>query len=205
MRKLLALALMIVTAPALAQPAAPPSAAAAAAVPEEQAHADLRAMKDRLVAALNTKNADALLAELDPQVRLTTMDGVLSKGPAGAKAYYDRMMSGASKVVEDMAIKAEPDERSTLSQDGKVAVTTGTALAHFRIVGGKEMDVPLRWTATSVNRDGKWKVLTAQFGADMFDNPVLAAAKGFATWLAAGTGLIGLLVGWLLGRRTRRA
>jgi ketosteroid isomerase-like protein len=202
MRILLALAMLGLTMPAMAQPATTPAPVAASA---DQAHADLRAMKDRLVAALNAKNADALLAELDPEVRLTTMDGVLSKGPDGAKAYYDRMMSGASKVVDDMNIKAEPDDLSILSDDGKVAVTTGTALAHFRIVGGKEMDVPLRWTATSINRDGTWKVASAQFGADMFDNPVLTAAKGLATWLAAGAGVIGLLLGWLLGRRKRPA
>jgi hypothetical protein len=199
MKKLLAAALLGVATPALSQTAPAPAASV------EAIHQDLRAMKDRLVAALNAKNPDAALAELDPQVRLTTMDAVLSKGLDGTRAYYDRMMTGASKLLDDMSIKVDPDELSLLYADNKVAVTTGTAQAHFRIVGGKEMDVPVRWTSTSVNRDGKWKVATAQFSADMFDNPVLSAAKFFATWLAAGTAIIGLVIGWLIGRRKRSA
>jgi hypothetical protein len=199
MKKLLAVAVLGLSTPALSQTTPAP------AVSVEAIHQDLRAMKDRLAAAINAKNPDAMIAELDPQVRLTTVDAVLSKGPDGARAYYDRMMTGASKILDDMSIKVDPDELSLLYADGKMAVTTGTALAHFRIVGGKEMDVPLRWTATSVNRDGKWKVATAQFGANMFDNPVLSATKYLATWLAAGTAIVGLLIGWVLGRRKRSA
>lgn len=202
MRILIAAAALAMAFPASAQPApvasSPPAVDAAG-----QAHADLRAMKDRLVAALNAKKPDAIRAELDPQVRLTTMDSVLSRGPDGAQAYYDRMLSGADRVLEDMKFTAEPDDLSLLYASDSVAITTGTAVANFRLVGGKELTVPLRWTATSVKRDGQWKVAAAQFGADMFDNPLLGAAKGLATWAAVGAGLIGLLLGWLLGRRRK--
>jgi len=199
MKRLIAIAALALAMPTQAQ------AQAQAAQTDAQAHDQLRAMKDRLVAALNAKNPDALMAELDPQVRLTTMDSVLSKGPEGVKGYYAKMMTGSSKLVEDMSLSAEPDDLSVLYSDGKTAITTGTAKVHFKLATGNEMDVPLRWTATSVYRDGAWKVASAQFGADMFDNPIVAAAKSMTTWFAAGAGLIGLLLGWFMGRRRTAA
>lgn len=206
MKKLFAVAMLALAQPAFAQaPVIPTTTAVTTAGAEAKAHEELRAMKDRLLKALNDKNVDALLAEVDPRIRLTTMDNVLSKGPDGVKAYYDKMMSGASRVVDDMKLTAEADELSILSADGKSAVTTGTAHAHFRLAGNREMDVPLRWTAHSTQSDGKWKVVAAQFSADMFDNPIVGAAKSFTYLLAGGTGLIGLLLGWLLGRRKKTA
>lgn len=205
MKRILATVALVMAQPLLAQAPAAPVAAPAAAAAQDQAHQELRATKDRLVAALNAKNVDALLAELDGDVRLTTMDSVLSKGPDGVKGYYQKMMVGSARLVEDMSIKADPDELSILYADNRLALTTGTALVHFRLATGKEMDVPLRWTATSVNRDGKWKIASAQFGADMFDNPVLNASQGLTKYLAGGAGLLGLLAGWLLGRRKRTA
>lgn len=204
MKQLFVLAVLAFAQPSFAQPATGAGTGAGTDA-QAKAHDDLRAMKDRLVAALNSKNVDALLADVDPQIRLTTMDNVLSKGTDGVKGYYAKMMSGASRVVDDMTITAEPDELSQLSADGKTALTTGTATAHFKLAGGKEMNVPLRWTAQSVERDGKWKVASAQFSASMFDNPVLSAATSFAYWLAGGAGLLGLLIGWLVGRRKKAA
>lgn len=204
---LLAMAQPIMTQPALAEinGAGPVVASPEAAAANAKVHEDLRAMKDRLVAALNAKNIDALLADLHSQARVTTMDSQLSKGHEGVRAYYAKMMTGSSKLVEEMALKSQPDDLSILYADGKVAVTTGTAEAHFRLAGGKEMDVPLRWTATSVNTDGQWKVASAQFAANMFDNPVQNAAQGMLTYVGAGAGLLGLILGWLLGRRKRTA
>ncbi len=212
MKRLLAFAALALATPVMAQTAAPAvtPAAAPAVTPatspnavQTKAHEDLRAMKDRLVTALNARNVDALLADVDPQIRLTTMDNELSKGPDGLKAYYAKMMSGANRVVDEMKVTAEADDLSLLSDDGKTALTTGTATAHFKLTGGKEMNVPLRWTAQSMNRGGQWKINSAHFSANMFDNPVLSMATSFAYWLAGGAGIIGLIIGWLIGRRKK--
>lgn len=201
----LALAPLGAQAPVASEAAAPVTLAPAPPPGIDQTHADLRALKDRLVVAVNKQDAAAMLAELDGDVRLTTMDSVLSKGTGGTKAYYDRMMTGANRVVDQMKVTAEPDDLSQILPGGNVALTTGTANAHFRIAGGKEMDVPLRWTATLVNRDGQWKVLAAQFSANMFDNPMMNGIRSLSYWLAGGAALVGLVLGWLLGRRKTAA
>ena len=204
MKKQMAIAILgaVFAVPAGAQTAAPAPAPAAAV---EQTHKDLRALKDRLVAAINQKSEAALLAELDPLARLTTMDNRLSVGPDGASKYYKEMMVGSQRVVKDMSLTATPDDLSVLYADGKVAVATGTADAHMELAAGRTLDVPLRWTATLNNDNGRWKVASAHFSANMFDNPIMAGLKSVSYWIAAIAGLFGLLVGWLIGRRRKTA
>ena len=171
----------------------------------DRIHGDLRALKDRLVAAINQRNEAALLAELGRNVRVTTMDNRLSVGPDGASAYYREMMVGSNRIVEDMSLSATPDDLSILYADGRIAVATGTSDAHMELAGGQSLDVPLRWTATLDNQDGQWKVAAAHFSANMFDNPIMGGVQNLAYWLAGGAGLIGLLLGWLIGRRRKAA
>lgn len=182
-------------------PGAPPPASRPTA---EQTHQDLRALKDRLVAAVNQKNEAALIAELDPNVRLTTMDNRLSVGPDGASKYYREMMVGSQRVVKDMSLNATPDDLSILYADGNVALATGSANAHMDLAAGRTLDVPLRWTATLTNQSGQWKVASAHFSANMFDNPIMAGIQSLTYWIAGIAGLIGLAIGWLIGRRRRK-
>jgi ketosteroid isomerase-like protein len=208
MKKLIAAAMLAssLAVAAQAQTTTPaPAAATADQSRVEQTHNDLRALKDRLVAAINQKNEAALLAELGRNVRVTTMDNRLSVGPDGASAYYREMMVGAKRIVKDMSLNATPDDLSILYADGRIAVATGTSDAHMELAGGKTLDVPLRWTATLDNQDGQWKVAAAHFSANMFDNPIMAGVQSLAYWLAAAAGLVGLLLGWLIGRRRKTA
>jgi ketosteroid isomerase-like protein len=205
MKKLICAAVLSLLAVMPAAAESPPAPVAVATDANAAIHNDLRALKTRLAEAVNKKDAAALMAELSSDVRFTAMDNRLSRGPAGVKAYYDEMMVGANRVVKDMRLTAEPDDLALLYGDNKVALTTGTAEAHFKLSGNREFDVPLRWTATLANDGGKWKVVSAHFGASMFDNPLMAGVQKFSYWLAGGTGLIGLLIGWLLGRRRKTA
>jgi hypothetical protein len=192
--------------------AMPPSIVAqvsAAAVPSpaalEQTHQQLRALKDRLVAAVNTRNEAALVAELDTNIWFTAMNNETFHGLGGAKAYFTRMMVGSGRVVDSMSLAATPDTLSILYADSRAAVSTGTVTAHFRLTGGSEFDVPLRWTTMLVNDGQQWRVASAHFSANMFDNPILGAFRKLSYAIAGGLALVGLLIGWLLGRRSRRA
>jgi ketosteroid isomerase-like protein len=167
-------------------------------------HDQLSAVKDRLVAAVNKRDEAALLAELDPSVSFTAMNNETFHGTAGAKAYFDRMMVRSSRIVEDMSLSAKPDDYSILYASDSAAVSTGMSNAHFKIRGGTEFDVPLRWTATLVKNGNGWKIASAHFSANMFDNPIMNEVKRLTWWIAGGAGLIGLLVGWLLGRMRRK-
>ncbi len=210
MRKfVLALALLL-AGPALAQAevAPPPDAPAAPAgmTPEEAAaHNALRALRDRLVAGVNAKKPDAILADLDDDILFTAMNNEVVHGKDEARAYYAKMLVGSQRIVKDMSLTVAVDDLSILMADGEVALAAGSSVADFDMMVGDSFQVPLRWTATLRNTDSGWKVAAIHFSANMFDNPLMSGFKSFAYALAGGLGLLGLLIGWLIGRRRKRA
>jgi ketosteroid isomerase-like protein len=162
-------------------------------------------LKDRLVEAVNKKDENAILAELNPQIWFTAMNNETFHGIDAGKAYYEKMLSGASRIVEDMSIKVEPDDLAVLYNNNATAISTGQSNTHFKLATGQEFDVPLRYSATLVNDGQKWTLANIQFTANMFQNPILSALQSFAYWLAGGAGLVGLALGWLIGRMRKRS
>lgn len=188
---------MFLAAPALAQQPTPQQA--------EAIHNELRALRDRAVAAIKSRQEDALFADLTDDIAFTAMDSVPVHGKAEAKAYYDKMMSGAASIVEDMNITIEPDILSNLHNGGALAVSTGNSTAYFKLRGGIEFTAPLRWTATLVNEGAGWKVASAHFSANMFDNPIDAGIKRYLYLMLGAAGLVGLIIGYFVARLRRRA
>jgi ketosteroid isomerase-like protein len=105
-------------------------------------------VKQRLVDAVNKKDADALFAEMSPDIYFTAMNNDHVHGLKDGRAYYDRMLKGASSFLNNMSIMSEVDDPAKLYADNQVAVATGVSNTHFDIRGGLAFDVPLRWTAT---------------------------------------------------------
>src|SRR5262249_62363384 len=92
---LLAFGFAVLPLAAQAQPAKPDSEAAI--------HDELRAVKQRLVDAINKKNGDALFAEMSPDIRFTAMNNDHVHGLKDGRAYYDRMMNGTNKFLNDIS------------------------------------------------------------------------------------------------------
>src|SRR5215468_8812445 len=162
------------------------AAAAQAQAPrpsDEALHNELRALKDRAVAAVNKRDPDALMKELDPNVAFTAMNNEVVHGIAEAKAYYQKMLVGAARIVQDMSLTAEPDRPADIYENGTVAVATGTSNAHFKLSAGPEFDVPLRWTATLRRANDKWAIAGMHFSANMFDNPMMSALERTIKWV----------------------
>jgi ketosteroid isomerase-like protein len=170
---------------------------------EDPAHTELRAMRDGLLAGMNKGDIDAQLPFLHPNVVVTWHNAEVSRGRDGVKAYLDRMLHGPSKVVEKFGTEVKVDELSIL-YGGDMAIAFGSADEHFTLTGGKVYTFTGRWSATMVKDNGRWLVANLQMSENIFDNPLLNAAKR-ALWWAGGSGVIvGLLGGWLLGRRGRK-
>src|SRR5262245_58078344 len=172
---------------------------------DETLHNELRTLKDRAVAAVNKRDPDALMKELDPNIAFTAMNNEVVHGIAEAKAYYQRMLVGAGRVLEDMSLSAEADRPADLYENGTVAVATGTSNAHFKLTAGPEFDMPLRWSATLRRANDKWAIAGMHFSANIFDNPLLSGMERSIKWVGVITGIVALVGGFLLGRWSRRA
>jgi ketosteroid isomerase-like protein len=167
---------------------------------EDPAHADLRALRAELVKAINGNHLDDLLALLDDDVVVTFMNAEVGRKPAGVRAYYDKMMNGPNKIVESITIDPTVDELTHLYGDTGVAF--GSSKDHFKLTDGRDFVAETRWTGTLVKKDGKWKVASFHASANAFDNPILwIALKKVGMWVGIGAAVLGLVIGFLIGRR----
>jgi ketosteroid isomerase-like protein len=180
-------------------PPPPPSPPAA-----ETLHNELRALRDQAVAAVNKRDADSLMQVLDPNITFTAMNNDVVHGLEQAKAYYQRMLVGSGRIVEEMSLTVVPDELTGLYENGTIGISAGSSVAHFKLATGSEFDVPLRWTATLHRSNDKWSILSLHYSANMFDNPILDALKSSIKWIALGVGIISILVGFFVGRWSRK-
>jgi len=167
---------------------------------EDPAHADLRALRAELVKAINGNHLDDMLALLDDDVVVTFMNAEVGRKPAGVRAYYDKMMNGPNKIVESITIDPTVDELTHLYGDTGVAF--GSSKDHFKLTDGRDFVAETRWTGTLVKKDGKWKVASFHASANAFDNPILwIALKKVGMWVGIGAAVLGLVIGFLIGRR----
>jgi ketosteroid isomerase-like protein len=171
---------------------------------EEALHNELRALKDRLTTALNNNDIEAALQETSPNVVFTAMNNDVAHGHDELRGYFERMMKGDSRIVDELKVSFEPDQLSTI-YGGTNAIAVGSSKAHFKLAQGLEFDVDGRWTADLVKEGGKWQLSAIHYSVNMFDNPLLNNAKNLAWMVGAGAAVIGLLVGYFAGRMRRRA
>ena len=196
------LALLALTAPCAAQtpqtaqspqtaPTAQPNTDPAAVA---KTHDELRALRDRMVAAVNKGDVDALVQNLDENVVVTFQNAEVCRGRDGVKQYYAKMMGGPERVVESYSTDVSVDELTILYGDA-TGIAFGGSNDHFKLTDGQDFTVAGRWTATCVKKDGKWEIAAFHASVNMFDNPLVNQIKSWAL----KTGALALLGGFVVG------
>jgi ketosteroid isomerase-like protein len=172
----------------------------------ERLHEELRAVKQRIVQAVNQKNTSALIAELTKDAAFTAINNDSVVGIDDIEAYYNRMMNGSGAFLKDFSLTADADSLSRLYANDTVAVVTGRADVMLDLRGGSQLrySVPTRWTATLDRSSGQWKLAAIHFSADVSDNPFLDALLTFWKWAVVAVGAGAFALGVLVARRRRR-
>jgi len=181
---------------------APAAARQAKDAPEDPAHAELRKLRDDMVDAINKDDRGKLIAHLHKNIVVTFMDGDTVRGHDGVQKYFDDKLKGNPPVVQSYSVHPEVDELSII-YGGDTAIAFGSSHDFFKLSRGLEFPVDNRWTATLVKEDGKWLLAAFHASTGLFDNPLLTMTKRFAYGAGGVAAIIGLLVGWLIGRRRR--
>jgi ketosteroid isomerase-like protein len=174
---------------------------------EDPAHAQLRALRDDLVDAMNKRDLNRLLSHLHPDVAVTWQNAEVSRKPEGVRSYISRMLEGPNSVVESFSTAPTVDEL-TILYGGDAGVAFGSSRDSFRLRSGQSFELTSRWTATVVNDGGSWKIAAFHSSASLFDNPLLAAAQRWAMTAAIVALIAGFGIGFLISRiaqRSRRA
>lgn len=173
----------------------PPPATAA-----DSAQAEIHALRERLLDAINKADFDRMAADLHPGVVITYQNAEVARGRDGVKAFQLRMTSGPDKVVGSFHADVKADD-ITILPGGTAAVSTGSSVETYKMTRGPDLTLNGRWTATLVKDNGQWLVASLHSSTDLFKSPLIAATKKAGVTASIGSILIGLIVGWLLGRK----
>jgi len=172
----------------------------ASAVTEDQASdvARIHALLHEIEEATNTRDIQRLLRHATDGVVMLSKNGETLVGKAAVDAYVNRMLGAAGPALTGMHTRVIQDGAPIIH--GTVAMAHGTSDDAYEFQGGMRLAIVTRWSATLVRQDGEWRIASLHFSFNLFDNPLLNAAR-FSVIVASGIGLVcGLLTGVLYMR-----
>lgn len=185
------------------------SIASAQTPPIEERKADHDALRELLVKssqALNTRNLDSMAGALYPGFTVITVDNQKLVGLDALKKYYSGLFDGPNAVLAKLETKPVADEL-TQFLDETTGVVYGASDDTYIFKDGDTRTMKSRWSAVVAKDGSAWKVVNVHFSVNLFDNPLLDAAKTYTWKIAIIAGVAGLLVGALpmafLRRRSR--
>ncbi len=173
------------------------------AAAQEAIHEQLRGMRDRMFAAYERRDMDALLADVGSDVVITWQNADRNIGHEEFRAFYNRMMNPENGVVKDISSKFEVEGLSFLYGDD-TAIARGTQADTLTLNDGSHFTLNSKWTATVIKQNDAWEVASFHVSANIFDNPILDVAKGWLMKAGIGGGIVGLIIGLVIGRATKR-
>ena len=171
---------------------------------EHPMHQELRQLRDGLLAAMNGGDLEAILPFLHTNCVITWHNAEVSRGHAGVRDYYNRVMTGPDKIVDSFHCSVQVDELTILYGDN-MGISFGSSEEDFQLANGQNLHVHGRWTATLVKENDRLLVAGLHASTNLFGNVMLDMARKTAIAAAVVCLLAGLLIGWLIGRRRRRA
>lgn len=167
--------------------------------PDAATHNALRQLKATMEKALNERDLDTIVANVDPKVVFTTMNGDVCHGPEEIRAYFAKMLTAPDHVVKDVKVSFNVDTLTTL-YGGDTGVAVGSSKDHYELMSGDAFDIQGRWTCTMVKNGDRWVIAAFHYSANVFDNPILDRYRK-ALWMTGiGVAVIALIAGLLLGR-----
>jgi uncharacterized protein (TIGR02246 family) len=176
---------------------------------DEATHEALRTLKREVEAAFNKagrsgdiKDFQGVMNYVHDNAVLVAMNGDIVAGKKQIIDYFNRMMTDPTRSVRSIHHVFDVAALTTL-YGGDTGVAYGSSRGTYELTNGMDFEVDTNWTATMVKEDGKWLLASFQFGPNIFDNPLLNKAVSALYWGVGIAGVIGLLLGFLLGRFVR--
>lgn len=175
---------------------------------EHPAHAELRLLRQHMEDGMNAQDIDAILEGVTTDVVFSTMNGDVVTGKTGIQSYFNEMMKGPDARVKEVKTKFSVDELTILYSgtddpaDAKFGVAYGHSDDEYTLGDGTHIKVTPRWSAALVRDEQSWKIANFHYSVNMFDNPVLTKLKGTITMIGVAALVLGLLIGFLVGRRS---
>ena len=180
--------------------------ASAADENREADHVALRALRDKVSAAIDKQDIKSLTSCFAKQFAFTAVNQTVLTNEAQVQEFFDRMFRSSEAPLASLKTDAKADIL-TRFVDANTGTCYGSSKDTYTLKSGKVVEMNVRWSGTVVKEDGQWKVALAHVGTDFLNNPILDAVKGFARNVGVGAGVgglvVGLVIGGLVGRSRR--
>jgi len=164
--------------------------------------AELKVLREGMVSAFKKRDFETLLTFVTSDIIVTWQNGEVTKGKDELRAYNERMLVGPTSVVSE--VDGDPEIQGRKFFDDHV-ISVGNMRDSFTLrATGEKLPLNSRFSALVVKENGRYLLSGLHLSVNAFDNPILAGAVGIYKSLAWGVGLVGLLVGFLVGRRSRK-
>ena len=157
-------------------------------------HEALRVMLTDAEKAINEGRFDDLTKYFDPNINVIYQNAEVADGIPEVQAFQKRILNDNGGVLKGFKTKVTADKLTEFY--GDTAIAYGSAVDHYTLVTGKEMDVTSKWSTTLVKENGVWKVVSLQFTTNLFDNPLLSIAKASNKYFGIGGLVLGLILGF---------
>jgi hypothetical protein len=176
---------------------------------DEAIHNELRALLSGIEQAVNTQSYGDLAQYVHESAYITTINQEVLSSGAEIEPYFESWF-GEDGYLKSMKMDLEADALTEFFGDRTFGIVRGWGEEDYELANGRFFPMKTRWTATvSKNDAGEWKILALHTGTNFLDNPVLSATTSAAKYGTSGLGVVGLVVGLLLGylfgRRKRPA
>jgi len=155
--------------------------------------------------SINAQNLERMAKQMDANATVVWANGEISRGPAEVLAYYDRMVKGNGRILTKYTTAAKLNGHARFLGDGTVAVADGTMEDEFTPVIRGPFKLSSKWTTTIAKINGEWKVISLHLSANVFNNTLLDEVKSSLVYTGGGGVIGGALLGWLIGRRRKKA
>jgi ketosteroid isomerase-like protein len=175
----------------------------AAQEPDAEIHNALRRLKTTMEKALNERDLDTIVANVDPNVVFTTMNNDVRRGPQQIRAYFHEMLTAPGHIVKDVKVSFDVDALTSL-YGGDTGVAYGSSNDMYELTNGDKFNVKGRWSCTMVRSGEGWRIASFHYSTNVFDNPILDRYRSMLVPLGAGGVAVGLILGWLIGRMMGR-
>ena len=177
---------------------------------EHPAHEELRLLQQHMEDAMNARDIDSLLEGVADDAVFSTINGDVVRGRDKLKAYFDKMLGAPNPRVKSVKTHFKVDELTILysSEDNPRQATFGVAYGHsddeYTLADGTVLQLQPRWSAALVREEQSWKVANLHYSVNVFENPVLTKLKHTMLLIAGGLLLLGLFLGYFIGRQRKK-
>jgi ketosteroid isomerase-like protein len=161
-------------------------------------HQALRALKDDVLKAINSRNLASMDALLNKPFLATVLTQESFNDAGKLRGWFEGLFTRPVLRLTRLQMSAEADEQAQIYQ-GTFAVARGSTNERYELGDGRGFDIQGRWTATAMKQNGRWRVVAVHSATNFLDNPVINAIERHSLNFALGAAAVGIILGGLLG------